>query len=40
LNLFRKIKNQKISNDPIGDAYAARAREEQKLIRLKVCFYD
>jgi len=38
LNLFRKIKNQKISNDPIGDAYAARAKEEQRLKHLKVCF--
>ncbi|CAF4535537.1 unnamed protein product [Rotaria sp. Silwood1] len=26
---------QIISNDPVGDAYAARAREEQRLIRLK-----
>ncbi|CAF4242135.1 unnamed protein product, partial [Rotaria sp. Silwood2] len=26
-----------ISNDPVGDAYAARAQEEQRLIRLKVC---
>ncbi|CAF0943676.1 unnamed protein product [Rotaria sp. Silwood1] len=26
---------QIISNDPVGDAYAARAREEQRLIRMK-----
>jgi hypothetical protein len=39
--LFRKpktiIKTKTISNDPVGDAYAARAQEEQRLIRLKVC---
>jgi len=38
-NLFRKTKIiSNVSNDPIGDAYAIRAQEEQRLIRLKVCF--
>jgi hypothetical protein len=44
--LFRKSKTitkknnqptKTISNDPVGDAFAVRAQEEQRLIRLKVC---
>lgn len=47
--LFRKpkpiIKNNNqpaktISNDPLGDGYVARAQEEQRLRRLKVCSHD
>jgi hypothetical protein len=29
-----------ISNDPVGEAYAARAQEEQRLILLKVCSHS
>jgi hypothetical protein len=39
--LFRKTKTitktKTISNDPVGDAYAVRAQEEQRLIQMKVC---